>query len=83
MVKTMRTENIANDVNLHFVVNNFEWKLKDGGKAIPTADDLERTFDEMKRRLDESDDANRIEVGRLVVIRTGEHDDLYVHFGEI
>ena len=57
--------------------------MGDGSLSIPTPADLEFMFDQIIERLGQEDDANRIEVGRLVVIKDEEHTDLYVYFGEI
>jgi len=79
----MRTTDIAKSVARHFRENNFTWKMGDGSLSIPTPADLEFMFDQIIERLGQEDDANRIEVGRLVVIKDDEHTDLYVYFGEI
>jgi hypothetical protein len=64
--------------------NGWTWKLKDGSRIHPTADDVEKALDEAVTRLYTRSIGHQLEVGHLIVQKgPGGSFSVYVHLGEI
>lgn len=65
-----------------FLLRNIKWKI--GGEVRrPTRAEVETALDDMIRVVQESDQSILIEIGSLLVKRSDNHIDIYVHAGEI
>lgn len=65
-----------------FLLRNIKWRI--GGELRrPTRAEIETALDDMVQIVQESDESILIEIGSLLVKRSDEHIDIYVHAGEI
>ena len=72
------------DIQLHFVINNYTWKI-DGEDKVPTAEDIETAVERAKVLLDEVG-GGTLTVGHLVIAKMdADRDvyDIYVHQGTL
>jgi len=61
---------------------NHTWKLSDGD-ALPTESDVQTILDKAKGDLYDKGDWSTLAVGGLMVVRVGNHYDVYVRIGEL
>ena len=65
-----------------FLLRNIKWRI--GGELRrPTRAEVETALDDMVQTVQESDQSILVEIGSLLVKRSGDHIDIYVHAGEI
>lgn len=76
-------ETILMDLEDHFDHHGWTWSLKGRGHVKPTEEDFRVALDEAVRVLYAEGDAggNMLQVGRLIIIRTGDTFDVYVLAG--
>ena len=75
---------IFEDLHLHFVINNYTWRV-DGEDKVPTAEDIESAVERAKELLDEID-GGTLTVGHLVIAKMDANRDvydIYVHQGTL
>lgn len=64
------------------LLRNIKWKI-DGELRRPTRAEVETALDDMVQVVRESDESILIEIGSLLVKRSDQHIDIYVHAGEL
>ena len=75
---------IFDNLHLHFLVNDFRWKI-DGELKIPTAEDIGAAVERAKELLDEIG-GGTLTVGHLVIAKMNADEDvydIYVHQGTL
>lgn len=73
----MNTDKIASI----FKNEGYAWKFSDGTR-IPTEEEIAKTIWAGIDALAQSEDGTQIEVGRLIVKRSGSKFDVYIHIAE-
>jgi len=66
----------------YILLRNIKWRI-DGKKRLPTRAELKTVLDDMVRTVRESGESISVEIGGLLVKRTDDHIDVYVHVGEM
>lgn len=69
------------DLQNLFIKRGYTWTFKDG-KRVPTQEELNMVILNAIDALKESDDNTQLEVGRLIVKKSGSFYDVYVHLAE-
>lgn len=64
------------------LLRNLKWKFKDGLR-IPTRAEVRLLVDECIETVQESDESISIEIGGLLIKRSNDYIDVYVHVGAI
>ena len=85
MVRSWSSEDeaseLAHDVHIHFLTNDFEWGQGDDAH-VPSPEEIEEGLAFLKKRLSKEKDGTTIFGGRIAMSKQGKHHDIYVHFGE-
>lgn len=81
LTNTDSTNNLrlATELSQEFLVRNYEWNFA-GDRRIPTEEEILTGLQALK---DTTPDGHFQAQGRLVVINTEGHIDVYLHLGEI
>ena len=74
---------IAEKLESFFILNDLRWKLKDGSKYIPTAEDLQQALDKLAEELDNEEEQTQIEYARLIAKKRAGHIDIFVWIGDL
>jgi len=62
--------------------SNRKWKI-DGRNTEPTFDDVTRLVTQMQESLSNLEGNASIQCGGIMLIKDGNHIDVYVHLGEL
>jgi hypothetical protein len=65
-----------------FLLRNIKWKIN-GELRRPSRTEVEIALDDMIRVVQESDESILVEIGSLLVKRSDQHIDIYVHAGAL
>lgn len=65
-----------------FLLRNIKWRINEELRR-PTRAEVETALDDMVRVVQESDESILIEIGSLLVKRSDQHIDVYVHAGAL
>ncbi len=65
-----------------FQKQGYTWKI-DGEPKQPTKEQLEDALNAMMMNLLENPDASQISMGRVMLVRSEQHFDVYVNVGEL
>jgi hypothetical protein len=79
----MLDEESLNHVVEYFLLRNIKWKFKEGPTRIPTRAELKILLDDCIQTVQESEVSISVEIGSVLVKRTDDHIDIYVHAGEL
>lgn len=64
------------------LLRNIQWRIE-GKKRLPTRAELKLVLNDCIRTVRESPESISVEIGGLLVKRTDEHIDVYVHAGDM
>lgn len=64
-----------------FQASNLKWKFKDGYK-VPTVDDISDAVFKAIDTLADEPDLTQLEFGRLIVQKSGQFYEVYMHMAE-
>lgn len=78
----MLSKNELNYLSEFFLLRNIKWKFN-GEQRIPSRDELEMLLADCIELVQESDESVSIEIGSLLIKRTDNHIDVYVHVGAV
>jgi hypothetical protein len=86
-MKKWRGKTVVDSEDLDFLVEffllrNIKWKIN-GELRRPTRTEVEIALDDMIRVVQESDESILVEIGSLLVKRSDQHIDIYVHAGAL
>ncbi len=73
---------LAHDIHMHFITHGFIWNYEDDPRT-PSPEEIEEALEILETRLEDEPAGTTIFGGRLVVSKSEDHLDVYVHFGEI
>ncbi|QOI67558.1 hypothetical protein SEA_BEUFFERT_190 [Streptomyces phage Beuffert] len=75
-------DEIAEELERHFLVHNYEWKFE-YGLSNPDADDLKKAIEKAIVILEAQEGDANLEVGHLFFTRRANVIDIFVHAGTI
>ena len=78
----MEFEGLAKEIKAVFDDKGYTWKV-DGVSTVPTESDILETMKQMAKRLEKEPNGSWLELGRLIVVRTGSLNDVYVLHGTV
>ncbi|AXG66269.1 hypothetical protein SEA_ANNADREAMY_184 [Streptomyces phage Annadreamy] len=75
-------DEIAEELERHFLVHNYEWKFE-YGLSNPDADDLKKAIQKAVIILEAQEGDTNLEVGHLLFTKRANVIDIFVHTGTI
>lgn len=72
---------LEEEIAQRFLENGYEWKIKDKGKKVPDADEIQQALDEAARVLYNEPVGTQLEVGRLIIVKKHRGHDVYMFAG--
>lgn len=74
---------LADELAFEFTTRNITWAFPDGDR-VPTSEDIQFVLDKARDRLHTKDeDWNQLMLGGLIVVKIGDHYDVFFRIGEI
>lgn len=71
----------VNEIADLFKRGNYKWKFTDGHR-VPTRDEIQTTILNAIDALKDEGNNTQVEMGRLIVKKSGQFYDVYVHLAE-
>jgi hypothetical protein len=78
----MDYEAISGELSKVFKDKGYTWKV-DGVLTVPSQQDILETLEEMVRQLEHVPSGTWMELGHLILIKTGRFIDVYMHHGTV
>lgn len=78
----MDYEKLAKKFKPVFDENKYEWMI-DGVLTVPSEQDILDTLQEMAKQIESTPDGTWMELGHLIIIKTGSFIDVYLHHGTV
>lgn len=78
----MLSDEDFNHLAEYILLRNIQWRI-DNKKRLPTRAELKVVLDDCIRTVRESPESISVEIGGLLVKRTDDHIDVYVHVGDM
>ena len=73
---------LADNLAGQFLLLGYEWNFEDG-KRVPTSEDIQQALARMREVLYNDEEAKYIEMGRLVLKREAQGDEVYLYMGDL
>lgn len=78
----MDYEAISRELSKIFKDKGYTWRV-DGVLTVPSQQDILETLEEMVRQLEHVPSGTWMELGHLILIKTGRFIDVYMHHGTV
>ena len=75
----MTIEELAETLETEFLVRGYEWSFEDGPR-VPTRDEIVVGLEHLAEQTPEN---HYMAGGRMILVNSDGHKDLYLHIGEI
>lgn len=73
---------ISGELSKVFKDKGYTWRV-DGSLTVPSQQDILETLEEMARQLEHVPSGTWMELGHLILIKTGRFIDVYMHHGTV
>lgn len=78
----MFTNTLYLSIAEHMESHDYMWNFN-GDYRVPNENEVKEVLDKARAALYDSKDGSHFMAGRLIVVKMGDHYDVYVHLGEI
>lgn len=77
----MSNVNLLEDLEEQFKVRDFKYRVN-GELITPNKDDLSKILAELRRLLENEPDGTQVSLGRLIMKKQSDHNDVFLFLGE-